>query len=298
MDIFSMQCFLSAAETLNLSKAAIQMHITQPAMSVQIKKLEQEIGATLFERDSRKMILTPAGQVVQKTFTTIVGSYNTMLWQARTLEDENKCLRIGYHGPSNWAGISGLFQKFLQENPKIRISIQSEEFGELAKKVEDGQLDVVILEASDYKDYGTMRWEFLFDDYSCFAMSKDHPLANREKITSEELRDQKVYFNLRDTASMQGIFRKLIQSGIPQENLVCVEGTATSIAFAIAYGGLAALPITFKEKENTEIVYVDQESSVVHMRYGLVWRKDNETDALRQFIQYCKEYDWPEMTGY
>ena len=61
MDLFSMQCFLSAAEHLNLSKAAVEMHITQPAMSAQIKKLEQEIGASLFERDSRRLVLSPAG---------------------------------------------------------------------------------------------------------------------------------------------------------------------------------------------------------------------------------------------
>ena len=105
MDLFSMQCFLSAAESLNLSKAALQMHITQPAMSIQMKKLEKEIGAILFERDARKMRLTPAGQLVQKSFTSILGTYNVMLWQARSLNQEKRRLRIGYHGPSDWAGI-------------------------------------------------------------------------------------------------------------------------------------------------------------------------------------------------
>lgn len=298
MDIFSMQCFLSAAETLNLSKAALQMNITQPAMSIQIKKLEKEIGVTLFERDSRRMILTPAGQVVRNTFTSIIGSYNTMLWQARTLEKKIECLRIGYHGPSNWAGISGLFHKFLQENPDIRISIQSEEFGELAKKAGEGQLDAAFLEASDYKDFEMIKWEPLFDDYSCFAMSREHPLAVKQTISTEDLREQKVYFNLRNSASMKGIFRKLIQSGIAPHNLICVEGTATSIAFALAYGGLAALPMTFKEYENEDVVYVDQGSSMVHMQFGLAWRKDNKMEALQRFVQCCKQYPWPKPTVY
>ena len=98
MELFSMQCFLSAAGNLNLSKAAIQMNITQPAMSIQIKKLEKEIGVSLFERDSRKIRLTPAGEVVEKTFASIIGSYNVMLWQVRSLEQGRQCLRIGYHG--------------------------------------------------------------------------------------------------------------------------------------------------------------------------------------------------------
>lgn len=293
MDIFSMQCFLSAAEHLNISKAALQMHITQPAMSMQIKKLEQEIGTSLFERDSRKMRLTPAGQVVQSSFQSIVGTYQTMQWQVKSLEEHRPILRIGYHGPSNWAGILELFQRFIEENPQTRIRIQMGEYAELARLVEEGQLDVAFLESSEYKDYDLIQWEFLFDDYSCFAMSCDHPLADREIITTEDLKDQKVYFNLYKSASMQGIYRKLIQSGIAPENLYCVEDTYTSIVVAAAAGGLAALPITFKESDNDKIVYIDHDSSVVHMRFGLVWRKDNETEALQRFMACCKNFEWP-----
>lgn len=295
MDLFSMQCFLSAAETLNLSRAAVKMNITQPAMSIQIKKLEKEIGVTLFERGSRKMILTPAGQVARKAFTSIIGTYNTMLWQAKALEDETKCLRIGYHGPSDWAGIQGLFHRFLQENQGIRVSIQSAEFGELAKKLEEGQLDLAFLETSDLVDREALQWVPLFDDYGCFAVAKDHPFADRKQVTPEEISQQKVYFNLRNSASMQGIFHKLIQSGITPENLVCVEGTGTSMALAIAYGGMAALPMTFKSGENPRVSYVDNSSPVVHMRFGLAWRKDNETEPLRTFVRYSEAYNWPRI---
>ena len=292
MDIFNMQCFLSAAEHLNLSKAAIQMHITQPAMSVQIKKLEQEIGVPLFERESRKMVLTPAGHVVQKSFQTMVGTYNTMCWQVKSLEKKEQCLRVGYHGPANWAGITSFFQKFMQENPQVDISIVAGEYGELAQKVRQGKLDVAFLEAAEYKDYETMDWEYLFDDYDSFAMSKDHPLATKTKLTTEDIQGQKICFNMRNSDSMQEIFRKLIQSGIAPENLICVEGTTTSIMHAIAGGGLAAVPSSFKTKENENVVYLDRDSEIVHMRFGLVWRKDNEPDHLIRFVEMAKEYPW------
>ena len=292
MDIFSMQCFLSAAETLNLSKAAIQMHITQPAMSVQIKKLEQEIGATLFERDSRKMILTPAGRVVQKNFASMVGIYNTMLWQVKMMNTETKCLRIGYHGPANWAGISGLFQKFLQENPDVRISIQIEESGELAQKVDEGKLDLAILETGDLENYENLKCEVLFHDYACFGVGKDHRLANRGKIDLEEILGEKIYFNMRDSASLQGIYRKMIQAGIKTENLVCVDGTETSIVLAVTYGGIAALPITFKE-DNDRLVYLDSVTPMIKMYYGVIWREENESEELQRFVRYSKAYSWP-----
>ena len=133
----------------------------------------------------------------------------------------------------------------------------------------------------------------LFDDYGCFAVAQDHPLAGREQVSSEEIREQKVYFNLRNSVSMQEIFHKLIRSGIAPENLVCVEGTGTSVALALAYGGMAALPRTFKTMDYPGTVYVDNESPVVHMYFGLAWRRDNETEPVKRFADCCAGYSWP-----
>lgn len=293
MELFSMQCFLSAAEHLNLSKAAVQMNITQPAMSVQIKKLEKEIGVSLFERSSHKMRLTPAGQVVRKSFTSIIGSYNVMLWQARSLEEKVQCLRVGYHGPSDWAGILGLLKGFMQENPDVRVTIQSMEFGELARKLEEGGLDLAFLETSDVEGRELLQWIPVFDDYGCFAVSRDHPLSGRRKVWPEEIQDQTVYFNLRNSASMQSIFHRLLESGIAPEKLVCVEGTETAIALAVAYGGMAAVPMTFKTDQNPQIAYVDNASPVVHLNFCLAWRRNNETEPLRRFVRSCRDYRWP-----
>ncbi len=293
MDIFSMKCFLSAAETLNLSKAAEQMHITQPAMSIQIKKLEQEMGTALFERESRRMVLTPAGQLVQKNFQSMVESYTSMLWRLKSQQERQKSLRVGYHGPADWAGILDLFQRYLREDPETSLTLQNGEYGELAHQVEEGKLDAAILEATDFHEYDSMKWQSLFDDYGCFAMSKDHPLAGREKIYPQDLKDQKVYFNWRDSSSMQAIFRKLIQSGIEPDNLICVEGPITSITYALAYGGLAALPAAFKKLRGDNVAYVDQGNTIVHMRYGVAWRKDRETEALLRFVECCRQHPWP-----
>ncbi len=295
MELFSMQCFLSAAGNLNLSKAAIQMNITQPAMSIQIKKLEKEIGVSLFERDSRKIRLTPAGEVVEKTFASIIGSYNVMLWQVRSLEQGRQCLRIGYHGPSGWAGVTGLFKDFLQKNPDAGIQIQRAEFGELADKLEEGCLDLAFVETSDVEGRDILKQVFLFDDYGCFAMSREHPLAGFKQVSPEQIQDQTVYFNLRNSLSMQNIFHKLRRSGIMAEKLVCVEGTETAVAQALAYGGLAAVPMTFKTNENPQIVYVDNLSPIVHMKFCLAWRKDNETETLKGFVNGCQAYGWPRM---
>ena len=138
-----------------------------------------------------------------------------------------------------------------------------------------------------------LKWTPLFDDYGCFAVSREHPLAGRKQVSPEEIEDQTVYFNLRNSASMQNIFRKLLQSGIAAERLVCVEGTETAVAQALAYGGLAALPMTFKTEENSRIVYVDNASPVVHLDFCLAWRGDNETEPLQRFVRSCESYAWP-----
>ena len=58
------------------------------------------------------------------------------------------------------------------------------------------------------------------------------------------------------------------------------------------------MPITFKEKDNEKIVYIDHDSAIVHMHFGLAWRKDNETEALGRFVECCKNYEWPSVKKY
>ena len=113
MEIFTMECFLNAADLKSLSKAAVKMCITQPALSMQIKKLEAELNVKLINRSSHSFALTEEGRAAYQSFTSIVGAYKDLKWQLEQNRNSQKILRVGYHGPTTWANIPDLFCAFM-----------------------------------------------------------------------------------------------------------------------------------------------------------------------------------------
>ena len=112
MEIFTMECFLNAADLKSLSKAAVKMCITQPALSMQIKKLETEMNVRLINRSSHSFSLTEEGQMAYQAFSSIVGTYSNLRFRLEQSRNNRKVLRIGYHGPTSWANIPDLFCGF------------------------------------------------------------------------------------------------------------------------------------------------------------------------------------------
>ena len=113
MNIFRMQCFIAVAKHLSLSKAATEMFITQPSMTQQMNALEDELDVTLFIRGRRGLVLTEAGEYVRQNFSAIISQYEEMKTNLKTMQISGYGkVRVGFHGPSDWAYMLGLLKAF------------------------------------------------------------------------------------------------------------------------------------------------------------------------------------------
>ena len=112
MDFYRIECFLAAAETGSMTKAAEKMCVTQPAISFQIRELERELQITLFSRESSGIRLTEAGKIMQTGFLHMMDSYRRLLDKALSCQYGKVRLTIGYHGFINWAGIHSFIAVF------------------------------------------------------------------------------------------------------------------------------------------------------------------------------------------
>ena len=97
MKLRQLQFFIAVAEELSFSRAAIKLHVAQPSLSTQIKVLEEEVGARLFERDKRHVFLTQAGKRFQQHARSILSLAETAKIEARCAEaGELGTLNVGY----------------------------------------------------------------------------------------------------------------------------------------------------------------------------------------------------------
>ena len=292
MDFFRIECFLTAAEVGNMTKAAERMNITQPAMSFQIRELEKEVQLTLFARDRNGIYLTEAGKVMQSGFKRILESYRRTLEDARASAYGRAHLTIGYHGPFGWAGVLQFIGEFSAKHPEIEVAVFRQEFRELADYVEQGILDVAFLENSELVNRRQLASYSLFVEHACFAVAPFHPLAKRASVTADLLVGERILMNNHASDSMASLISRLVRSGIRRDSFQFFDRTEITMATAAAGQGIAVIPNSFRI-ENSALRYVEYDSDVLQLEHSLVWNTEKENQAVRFFVDQAMEQTWP-----
>ena len=294
MDFYRIECFLAAAETGSMTKAAEKMCVTQPAMSFQIRELEKELQLPLFIRDYNGIRLTEAGKIMQIGFVQIMDSYRRLLDKALSRAYGQVHLTIGYHGFINWAGIHSFIADFSARHPDIEVSIQQGQLKELADHLELGTLDVAFLELAELKDRDTLSSMSLFQEKTCFAVPQNHRLADRKTVIVDDLKNETILMNNHPSVSMNVLINNLIRSGIRQEQLRFVDQPDIALAMSVAGQGLTSLPISYQQ-ESLPLHYVEYDTPYCSMSYHLAWRLNTENPAVRLFCGEVSRVEWPYL---
>lgn len=179
--------FLAAVRYPTFFDAAESLHITQSALSKQIKRLEEELDQPLFERDGRSVRLTGAGKLFYEEAQTLSRQYRQAL--AR-MEDhrrrERASLCIGTLPILSQYGITGLLSRFSDAHPELSLRIEEREEEELLSGFSRGEFDLAVC-----RDLFLDREQF---DFLCLAedrlgaiLPKGHPLAKDAEVTLSEL---------------------------------------------------------------------------------------------------------------
>src|ERR1700740_3451378 len=146
MELRHIRSFLSVAETLNFSRAAKLVHCSQPALSLQIQALENEIGVKLFERDRRKTVLTAAGAAFQREATGGVAQLEQGIQNARlAAEGKLGVGRLGFVSTAGQSLIPELINQYRAKNPLVEFSLRNILTADQGPMLEEGSLDLGFL---------------------------------------------------------------------------------------------------------------------------------------------------------
>lgn len=145
MDTRHMRYFLALAETLNFGRAAARMHMTQPPFSRQIANLEAELGARLFERNSRSVTLTVAGQRFLVDTRQVLSQFDAACRDAR-LVAEGKLgeLRLGFMMHAAHSIVPRMVRLYSERRPDVRLSLEETIPTAISDLLRDGRLDAAV----------------------------------------------------------------------------------------------------------------------------------------------------------
>ena len=142
MELYQLRSFVAVAELGQLTRAAERLHLSQPAVSAQIKALEDELAATLFERGAAGMTLTPAGRHLLPHAERVLAASKALIAEAQSLRGEvTGRIRLGTVGDPELTRLPDVLRRAVDFYPLLEIDVRQEVSGAAFAKVRDGELD-------------------------------------------------------------------------------------------------------------------------------------------------------------
>lgn len=187
MELRHLRYFAAVAAHGSFSRAAHNLHLTQPALSRQVKDLEEELGVPLLVRGTNAVTLTEAGEVFYEEARDLLARADQAVQRVRG-EARHEILRVGY-GPSLTAGIMPrALERFQAAVPRVRIELEDLTPREMAEKVAAGLLDLVISPDSIQSLIKGFQWTELRRMALVLVMGPGHPLARFTKVPPKRLK--------------------------------------------------------------------------------------------------------------
>lgn len=290
MDLKQLNYFISAAKHENFTRAAQECFIVQTAMTHQIAALEKELGVSLFERSSRRVKLTPAGEVFLGQAQRIVQAAEDAAALVRAAaENAKRVLRIGYCGRLLRKELPEILSEYARSFPQVKPLLSGGNLAQMLERLQAGVVDCVI--TLEYSHLGALNWlacERLCTDRLMVAMRRDHPLAERKKLTAADLVGQP-YILYRE----RGVMEKMALHANNGEALNIVAQTEDAESTEIM--AEAGLGITFAlehvcDRSNPRMVYVPYEGEGQEGALALCWNRSYPREDVEQFLALAKKY--------
>ncbi len=186
MEMHQIRYFLAAAKALNFTRAAEACHVSQPSLTSAIKKLESELGAHLFHREGKRLLLTDFGQTMQPHLTQIAEQTDVVQTVAQNFRLLNKVpVRLGVMSTVGPVRVSRFLEKFCGDYPGVEVAVHEGTLTDLAERLEAGELDLAVLNALDGMGEG-VRLHALYEERYIVIFPPDHRF---EKLNTVSLTD-------------------------------------------------------------------------------------------------------------
>ena len=191
MNLRDLKYLVALADHRHFGRAAAACFVSQPTLSTQIRKLEDELGLPLVERDPRKVMLTPAGVEAAARARTIVAEVEQMKEAARRSRDpEAGTVRLGIFPTLGPYLLPHVIPNIRERFPQLELLLVEEKSDELLARLREGKLDAALLALP--LDDDQLHAELLFEEPFLLAVSGQHPLARRHHLDVQELSTQKL----------------------------------------------------------------------------------------------------------
>ncbi|WP_250625085.1 DNA-binding transcriptional regulator OxyR [Pinirhizobacter soli] len=286
MNIRDLQYLVALAQHRHFGRAADASFVSQPTLSTQIKKLEDELGVSLVERAPRNVLLTEVGAEIARRARGILAEVDQIKSIAqRTRDPESGSLRLGIFptlGPYLLPHIVPLVR---ERYPRLELLLREEKSDQILHMLREGSLDAGILALPLHDD--SLHTEFLFEESFVLAVPEKHALTQSRKLTMDDLADQSLLL-LEDGHCMRDQALEVCHMAGATEKTgfraTSLETLRQMVAANVGITLLPALSVKPPVAQTGQVRLLRFAEPAPSRRIAMVWRKSSAAGAFLQGV--------------
>ncbi|MBQ9031431.1 MAG: LysR family transcriptional regulator [Parasporobacterium sp.] len=291
MNIKQIECFNALAKTLNFSRAAEQVYVTQSACSRMISSLEDELGCQLFVRDKVKPHLTPAGEAVYQKTQTILTNYEDIINISKdAAEGKYDSFHIGMLSNGRTPNINRILNAFTKDNPHVQLRFSEYPDAELARALSNGVIDAAFLIFTPESYTTDIETRIVEVTENGLFMHKSNPLAEKEELSVADLKDQP-FIAWRKDRSLLGynvMWKSCMEAGFSPRVSVEADSISSLFTYLDCNYGVAIMAQAIQASFQSENVIYKPLKELAPCNIMLAWKKGNCNPLLASLIQ-CRQ---------
>jgi len=290
MKINTLNMFVKLIDTGSYSKVAEKLDLTQPAVSMQIKFLEERFDTDLIIKENGKIKLTPAGKVVYSEAKKIINSWEKITY--RVEESKNKSfqkIEIGSSTiPSEYL-LPDILAKLDSENIDMKSSIKVGDSEEMIELLEKDKVDIIIVGYKPENPKYEVR-EIAKDELK-LIVPKNHKFSNKNEISIEELKNEKMLIREVGSGTRKAMLEGLKENGINinELNIKCEMGSTEAIIAGVQSGlGISFVSKLASSKAHncSRVQEVDVKGMNFSRKFYLAFNKNRKDEnIIKKFIE-------------
>ncbi|MEI6738345.1 MAG: LysR substrate-binding domain-containing protein [Pseudomonadota bacterium] len=284
MNLRDLRYLVALADLKHFGRAAEACFVSQPTLSTQLKKFEDELGVSLIERNPRNVMMTPVGDAVVARAREILREADEIKHIARRAKDpESGMVKLGIFPTLGPYLLPHIIPAIVDRFPKLELILVEEKTQTILKKLHDGELDCGLLALPIHDD--GLHIEFLFEEDFVLAVPKAHALATFKKARLADLSDQKLLLLDEGHCLREQALEVCQMAGIGENSnfrATSLETLRHMVAAKVGITLLPALTVHPPSPSSVAVVLVPFSEPVPHRRIAMVWRRSS---ALASFLQ-------------
>lgn len=292
ISIRHLRAFLQVADSGSFTRAAENQHQTQSTLTATIKQLEQAVGLSLFDRTTRRVVLTREGQSFLPQARQLISDFDTAIGDLQAVSARQQGLVTIASSPSTLSCLlPPVVQAYRQAYPGVEIHLKDDNAAQLEQLVIGNQADFAI--AANHSQHADLNYQTLLEDDYGVIMPADHPLASAESISWQNLQHETLIHLSEDSGIRQQLNQRLPDLNSHDTPAGIETSTPSGLAALVGQGlGITVLPaLAASTPAFDALTFIHLRQPVVCRKICIISRKARSlSPAAASFLQLLQDH--------